>query len=1059
MSSASPTGVSSTPSALSISADERLLLCSLIETQQFGPAVKAIFDRQWYTNGEYQYILSESVAAKQAQIKQICEEHYAEFLAGIEHLLSVKLDLSELRSLAQSLNLSVQQSGRAVLASARQLNEQRRLRYQINSAKQILQSCASLIALARKAKQQIHHSKYFSALKTLNQLQRILHLAATNFHRTNAQPAAAANATPVPLSPTATKVAQAASASAAASSVRFEFIRQLERQIPLLTGKIKESVKGEFTTWLGGISKRSRALGELALAQLDEHLTAATRRAQARREEATEKRARQASRRVRKAASSTVLEEDDDEEDADDDALDAAGLTAATHTSAGLFDAMPINFTPIYQCLHIYEHLNLAEQFQLLYKEKRQNQLMEAVHSLTALGGGGHTPASSPRTNGGGVASPVTPSSPASARDIIDAYSTVFASVTGFFIIEDNILKSGNELISRAEIDTMYEKVQLALIGHLAHHFHVCAAHSAASVLQLKYVTVLFCKLMDENFLGHDSALLRKFLEEQRPRFEEVLLRRVHQEVRNIFAKEKWEPLGINDHDEYDLFVLGFGLQEESINVDFPCTMPFSISVPLVCRILCNFIDDYFQYARYLEDGGGNGGSGSAAIDAAVLGGGGSGSVSSSWKGHVLRAVDRAMNDEINRTFTDLLRGGPMNLPISQTVQFSINAQVFSELTCTFLENLVERYGEEDPDESLSGAPSTTIPSPSSYSLRSRQMLLSTKLRCEDLIFELIASKIDEFLDLTSVFAWTPDAPQSGPSEYMLDLIAYLETTFFHMSFMPDAVREAVHFTSCKRIADTIMETIAGSDSNCKKFNIIAIVNLNQDLHVVEAFAQRCPIQNLVETFSEIRQVRKSTTRQDNCICAIDFGSLLTMFLVRPTLLFSPLLSWWISSCPATSRSSSTTMRARTSILTSRRTSLCACLTSLRTSACSRPACPSTRSSSERTLRPSSSNSRGGTEDHCNNDDDHHQPQKAQTEATTHRMFENTKGDIVAARPADQPRVALFDSQLRQCQTPPTLFEFTIRPSLSLSACIDGTGFRFSSFLASLPVAPFGLHL
>lgn len=40
-----------------------------------------------------------------------------------------------------------------------------------------------------------------------------------------------------------------------------------------------------------------------------------------------------------------------------------------------------------------------------------------------------------------------------------------------------------------------------------------------------------------------------------------------------------------------------------------------------------------------------------------------------------------------------------------------------------------------------------------------------------------------------------------------------------------------------------------------KKFNILALFNLNQDLHVLENFAQRCPISNLVETFSELRQM------------------------------------------------------------------------------------------------------------------------------------------------------------------------------------------------------------
>jgi len=76
------------------------------------------------------------------------------------------------------------------------------------------------------------------------------------------------------------------------------------------------------------------------------------------------------------------------------------------------------------------------------------------------------------------------------------------------------------------------------------------------------------------------------------------------------------------------------------------------------------------------------------------------------------------------------------------------------------------------------------------------------------------------------------------------------------MSFMPDAVREAAHFTSCKRLADALLAPLVdANDPRCKKFNIFSIANLAQDLRVLESFAQRCPIQNLVEVFAELRQL------------------------------------------------------------------------------------------------------------------------------------------------------------------------------------------------------------
>lgn len=40
-----------------------------------------------------------------------------------------------------------------------------------------------------------------------------------------------------------------------------------------------------------------------------------------------------------------------------------------------------------------------------------------------------------------------------------------------------------------------------------------------------------------------------------------------------------------------------------------------------------------------------------------------------------------------------------------------------------------------------------------------------------------------------------------------------------------------------------------------KKLNILGVANLSSDLSLLEAFAARCPIANLSETLSEVRQL------------------------------------------------------------------------------------------------------------------------------------------------------------------------------------------------------------
>ncbi len=156
---------------LPASQEDRQLLCSLVESQQYGPAVKAVLDRGWNME-TYQPILQDYVIKKNREIHTICHQHYQEMLSGIDGLLSVKVDLNELRTSLTTFNNELQSSGEILLENLEILNKNRRIRCAINEAKHVLNECLSLILLTKKAKNQMKLKKYFIALKTLDQLQR-----------------------------------------------------------------------------------------------------------------------------------------------------------------------------------------------------------------------------------------------------------------------------------------------------------------------------------------------------------------------------------------------------------------------------------------------------------------------------------------------------------------------------------------------------------------------------------------------------------------------------------------------------------------------------------------------------------------------------------------------------------------------------------------------------------------------------------------------------------------------------------------------------------------------
>jgi hypothetical protein len=126
---------------------------------------------------------------------------------------------------------------------------------------------------------------------------------------------------------------------------------------------------------------------------------------------------------------------------------------------------------------------------------------------------------------------------------------------------------------------------------------------------------MLFAKTLDSH--GIFVTPLIDFLATSRDKFENVLMRWLHDEVVKIFTSEKYEPLRVKDYHDYQRDVEAFELQGEAMHVEyapsffsscssvfvggssdrypdcppsFPTNMPFSSTVPSTCRTLQRFI-------------------------------------------------------------------------------------------------------------------------------------------------------------------------------------------------------------------------------------------------------------------------------------------------------------------------------------------------------------------------------------------------------------------------------------------------------------------------------------
>jgi exocyst complex component 6 len=253
-------------------------------------------------------------------------------------------------------------------------------------------------------------------------------------------------------------------------------------------------------------------------------------------------------------------------------------------------------------------------------------------------------------------------------------------------------------------------------------------------------------------------------------------------------------------------------IRKISEHIKFPITLAFSITVPRICRGVKRFIHDYYVFARNLP----------------------------SMDKQIRKAVDEILEKEVDKFMNSLIDESP-SLNISQAVQIAINSSYLSK-ACDFFEKYASSFVSsrsilELDEESLK--------------LKVRRVFNRTMERSQNMIFELINSKIDGFLlGLGGNTEWMPSKLNKNPSGIINDLITYLETSFVMFTYLPLHIRQGIQFTTCRHIAETLM----GSLLETKKYNIIYIYNLNLDVKCFEEYAKRQSTTGLISCFSEIRQ-------------------------------------------------------------------------------------------------------------------------------------------------------------------------------------------------------------
>lgn len=527
--------------------------------------------------------------------------------------------------------------------------------------------------------------------------------------------------------------------------------RMLENKIPEIRSHIERKVSKEFGDWLVEIRVVSRNLGQLAIGQAS---------AARQREEDLRIKQRQAEEQSRLSVRDCVYaleEEDEDGLIVGGGGIGEEGKDGYSNGGAG--GIVGFDLTPLYRAYHIQQTLGLEDRFKHYYFENRKLQLTSdfQVSSMTPF---------------------------------LESHQTFFAQIAGFFIVEDRVLRTGGGLISKMEVENLWETAVSKMCSVLEDQFS--RMQTANHLLLIKdYVSLLGVTLRR---YGYPIDALLDVLSKHRDKYHELLLSDCRKQIAEALAADKFEQMLMKKEYEYSMNVLSFQIQTSDIVPAFPYVAPFSSTVPDCCRIVRSFIEDsvsFMSYGGQLE-----------------------------FYEVVKKYLDRLLSEVLDGALLKLISTSVHG--VSQAMQVAANMAVL-ERACDFF----FRHAAQ-----LSGIPLRMVE-------RNRRQFPLSKARdaAEETLSGLLKAKVDGFMTLIENVNWMADeAPQSG-NEYANEVIIYLETLVSTaQQILPAHVLKRVLQEVLSHISEKIVGALA-SDS-VKRFNVSAITGIDVDIRLLESFAE-----------------------------------------------------------------------------------------------------------------------------------------------------------------------------------------------------------------------------
>ncbi|XP_075072247.1 exocyst complex component 6 isoform X3 [Mixophyes fleayi] len=296
-------------------------VCAEIETLELplGSTLSSVYDDQPNAHQRFMEKLDTRIRNHDREIEKMCNFHHQGFVDAINELLKVRADAEKLKVQVTDTNRELQEAGKEVIAKTEETIRCRIHQRNIATVVDKLQLCLPALEMYSKLKEQMSAKRYYSALKTMDQLEHIY----------------------LP------KVSQ------------YRFCQLMGETLPKLREGIKEISMSGLKDFLESIRKHSDKIGETAMKQAQQQKTFHV---------ALYKQTNVAYKKPMYIINGHVSE--------DEDGIKSQNQTLQDEDQEEEVQSVQdlVDFTPVYRCLHIYSVLGDKEIFENYYRKQRRKQ-------------------------------------------------------------------------------------------------------------------------------------------------------------------------------------------------------------------------------------------------------------------------------------------------------------------------------------------------------------------------------------------------------------------------------------------------------------------------------------------------------------------------------------------------------------------------------------------------------------------------------------------------------------------------------------------------------------